>query len=358
MAMAAPRTFTLGELARIAGGRLTGDGSTTITGVAGIRDAQPGEITFLANPKYSEFVSTTRASALIGPNGFPCAVPTIEMDDPYIGFLKVLSVFAEARKVEYPVGIHGTAVIDSGAQVGEGASIGPYCQICRGARVGRNSTVLLGSYVGEGAVLGENCLVYPNVVIREGSKLGNRVTLHAGVVVGSDGFGFARDGEIIRKIPQIGNVIIEDDVEIGANTTVDRATVGVTRICSGTKIDNLVMIAHNVVVGRNSMLAAQVGISGSTEVGEGVIMAGQAGCVGHIRIGNRVIVGAQSGVSKSVPDDTTVFGYPAREHKEAKKLSALTRRLPDMHEKIKQLEERIHELEKGRGVDEAAEDDR
>jgi UDP-3-O-[3-hydroxymyristoyl] glucosamine N-acyltransferase len=353
----ASRTFKLSELARIAGGRVTGDGDTTITGVAGIRDARPGEITFLANPKYQEFVSTTRASALIGPRGMPCGVPTIEMDDPYIGFLRVLSVFAEARKVEYPKGIHPTAIIDPGARVDEGASVGPHCQVCRGARIGRNSTVLLGAFIGEGVVIGENCLIYPNVTIREGTQIGDRVILHSGVVVGSDGFGFARDGEVNRKIPQIGIVVIEDDVEIGANSTVDRATIGVTRICSGTKIDNLVMIAHNVVVGKNSMLAAQVGISGSTEVGEGVIMAGQAGCVGHIRIGNRVIVGAQSGVSKSIPDDTTVFGYPAREHQQAKKLLALTRRLPEMNETIKRLEKRIQELEEGRKRDQAAKDD-
>lgn len=356
--MSTPQLFKLSELARVAGGRVTGDGNTTITGVAGIRDARPGDITFLSNPTYHEFVATTRASALIGPHGIQCGLPTIEMDDPYLGFLRVLSVFAESRKVTYPRGIHETAIVDPSVEIGEDVAIGPFCQVCSGARIGGSSTILLGSYVGEGATVGEGCLIYPNVTIREGSQLGNRVILHPGVVVGSDGFGFARDGEVNRKIPQIGIVVIEDDVEIGANSTIDRATIGATRICSGTKIDNLVMIAHNVVVGKNTMLAAQVGISGSTEVGEGVIMGGQVGCAGHIRIGNRVIVGGQSGVSKSIPDGMTVFGYPAREHQQAKKLQVYMKRLPEMHEKIKRLETRIHELEKGKDRDTAAEDDR
>jgi len=339
------QTYTLTELAKIAGGNLAGDGNTTITGVAGIRDAGPGEITFLANLKYGEFLATTRASAIIAPRGTECSVPVIETDDPYLGFLKVLTVFAEACKVTYPNGIHEAAVVDPGAQIGDNVSIGPHCQICSGAEIGDNTTILMSTFVGGGVEIGENCLIYPNVTIREGSSIGSRVVLHPGVVVGSDGFGFAKDRDTIRKIPQIGSVVIEDDVEIGSNSTIDRATTGVTRICAGVKIDNLVMIAHNVVVGKNSMLAGQVGISGSTELGEHVIMAGQAGTVGHIKIGHRAVVGAQSGVSKSVPDDTTVFGYPAREHRKSLKLEAYTRRLPELYEKIKQLENRIAQLE-------------
>ncbi len=342
-------TFTLSELAKIAGGQLTGDGSTTITGCAGIRDARAGEITFFANPRYREYLETTRASAVIAPPGIECSACTIVMDDPYLGFLKVLTVFAEARKVTYPKGIHATAVIDPDAEIDADASVGPHCEICRGAKIGCNSTLLLGTYVGEDAVIGEDCLIYPNVTIREECEIGNRVVLQPGVVVGSDGFGFAKDGAVPRKIPQIGRVILGDDVEIGANSTIDRATTGVTRICQGAKIDNLVQIAHNVVVGKNSMLAAQVGISGSTELGEGVVMAGQAGIVGHITIGNRVVVAAQSGVSKSIPDDTTVWGYPARELKEAKRVNAVTRGLPGIRDKIKALEKRIKALEKETG---------
>jgi UDP-3-O-[3-hydroxymyristoyl] glucosamine N-acyltransferase len=343
------RTFTLGELAEIAGGKLSGDGSTPISGVAGLREAQAGEITFFANPKYREYLESTKASAVIGPPGVECSAAKIVMDDPYVGFLKVLTVFAEAQKVRHPKGVHATAVVDPDCEVSPDASVGPYCQICRGARIGRNTTLLLGVYVGEDVAVGEDCLIYPNVTIREGSEIGDRVVLQPGVVVGSDGFGFARDGEVNRKIPQIGRVIIEDDVEIGANSTIDRATTGVTRICEGVKIDNLVQIAHNVVVGKGSMLAAQVGISGSTELGEGVIMAGQVGVVGHIKIGNRVVVAAQSGVSKEIPDDTTVWGYPAREHREAKRINAVTRGLPGMRDKIKELEKRIEALEKETG---------
>jgi len=340
------RTFTLTELANIAGGKLTGDGSTTITGCAGIRDACAGEITFLANPKYRKYLETTRASAVIGPPGIEYSGPVIVMDDPYLGFLKVLTVFAEARKIHYFKGIHASAIIDPGAEVDADASVGPHCEICQGAKIGRNSVLLMGTYVGNDAVIGEDCLIYPNVTIREECEIGNRVILQPGVVVGSDGFGFAQDDAAPKKIPQVGRVIVEDDVEIGANSTIDRATTGVTRICQGAKIDNLVQIAHNVVVGKNSMLAAQVGISGSTELGEGVIMAGQAGIVGHITIGDRVVVAAQSGVSKSIEDGTVVWGYPARELREAKRINAVTRGLPGMRDKIKELEKRIKALEK------------
>jgi UDP-3-O-[3-hydroxymyristoyl] glucosamine N-acyltransferase len=340
------KTLTLGELAEIAGGKLVGDADVVITGVAGIRDARRGDITFLANPKYEEFLQSTRASAVIGPPGLRCKTATIETDDPYLGFLKVLSVFAEAFKIQYPRGIHPSAIIDPEAEIGDNVSIGPHCEVCRGAKVGNNSTVLLGTYVGRDVEIGGDCLIYPNVTIREGSVIGNRVVLHPGAVIASDGFGFARTEAGNNKIPQIGHVVIEDDVEIGANTTIDRATTGVTRICQGVKIDNLVQVAHNVVVGKNSMLAAQVGISGSAEIGEGVFMSGQSGSVGHIRIGDRVAVGAQAGVSKDVPEDTMVWGYPAMEHSLAKRLVGYTRRLPDMNKRIRDLEKRIAALEK------------
>lgn len=353
-----PRTYKLSELADVVGGAVTGDEATVISGVAGIREAGDGDITFLANPKYAGFLESTKASAIIGPPGLECPVPSIQLEEPYLGFLRVVTLFAKDRELIHPKGVHATAIVEPETVVGEDASIGPYCHINRHARIGRGTIVLLGCYIGEDAVVGENCLIYPNVVIRERCEIGSRVIIHPGAVVGSDGFGFAQDGKIHRKIPQIGKVVVEDDVEIGSNSTIDRATTGVTRICQGTKIDNLVQIAHNVVVGKNSLLAAQAGVSGSSELGENVVMAGQSGCVGHIKIGNGVVVAAQSGVSKSIDGPMTVSGWPAREHSQTKKLHAYTRRLPELYKKVQELEKRIENLVKGKSDDQTTNDDR
>ncbi|MFQ5511400.1 MAG: UDP-3-O-(3-hydroxymyristoyl)glucosamine N-acyltransferase [Candidatus Krumholzibacteriia bacterium] len=351
-------SYSLKELAELVGGALSGDGSTRITGVAGIKEAGSGEITFLANTKYRQFLSSTRASAVIGPREIECALPSIRLEDPYLGFLKVVTMFAERARTQYPRGQHPTAIVDKGARLGANVSIGPYCQIEAGARIGDNSVVLRGGYVGANTAIGESCLIYPNVTIREGCEIGSRVIIHPGAVVGSDGFGFAKDGETQRKIPHIGIVVIGDDVEIGANTTIDRATTGVTRIGGGTKIDNLVQIAHNVTVGKNCIMAAQVGISGSAELGEGVVIGGQAGLVGHIVIGDGVVIAAQAGVTKSIPAGTTVSGYPAREHAQARKLYGFTTRLPELYRKIQELARKVAQLEKGKGHDTPAEDDR
>jgi UDP-3-O-[3-hydroxymyristoyl] glucosamine N-acyltransferase len=216
---------------------------------------------------------------------------------------------------------------------------------------------MAGTFIGEDVRIGRECQIYPNVTIREGSRIGDRVILQPGSVIGADGFGFAKDGQTHHKVPQIGRVIIEDDVEIGANSTIDRATTGETRVKRGSKIDNLVQIAHNVVIGENSILAAQVGIAGSTELGRNVVLAGQAGLVGHITIGDGAMVGAQGGVTKSVPPDTAVSGYPAREHKKARRLWAYNNRLPDLFERVKEMERRIRELEEEKSLDSTAEDD-
>jgi len=352
------RLYKLGELADVVGGVVDGDGATVISGVAGIREAKAGDITFLSNPRYEEFVHTTHASAIIAARGgIKHAIPAILVDDPYLGFVKVLGLFAKQKEILYEKGVHRTALVDPDVEIGQDVSIGPYCQVNRGAKIGPNTRIFLGGYIGEDVTIGNDCLIYPNVTIREGCEIGHRVIIHPGAVVGSDGFGFARNGEVYQKIPQIGKVVIEDDVEIGANSTVDRGTTGVTRVCQGSKIDNLVQIAHNVVVGKNSVLAAQVGISGSVELGEGVVMAGQVGCVGHITIGNRVVAGAQSGITKSIPDDTTVSGYPAREHRIAKKLYGDTTRIPEMRKRIRELEKRIEELQKRMGDGKTTKDD-
>ncbi len=351
------RCFRLGELADIVGGELSGNSSTEINGVAGIKEAEVGDITFLANPKYEEYLDKTRASAVIGPKDIQCMKPLIRIENPYLAFLKVLTLFAEKISSKYPRGLHESAVIDSTAAVDENVAMGPYCQVGKNARIGRNSTILFGVFIGDNAEIGEDCLIYPSVTIRENSHLGNRVILHPGVVIGADGFGFAKDGCLNQKIPQIGRVIIEDDVEIGANSTIDRATTGITKICRGSKIDNLVQVAHNVTVGENSIIAAQAGISGSTELGTNVVLGGQAGLVGHIKIGDGAMIGAQAGVTKSIPPEIQVSGYPAREHGKSKKIYAYTSKLPDLVKRLRELEAKVAALEKGELLDKTAKND-
>ena len=223
--------------------------------------------------------------------------------------------------------------------------------------IGDRTTILPLVAICEGARIGADCLLFPHVTIREHCEVGDRVIIHSGAVIGSDGFGYAKDGATHHKIPQIGIVRIEDDVEIGANSTVDRATTGITLIKRGSKLDNLVQVAHNVVIGEDSILAAQVGVSGSTELGRNVVLAGQAGLVGHIKIGDGAKVGAQGGVTKSIPPDTSVSGYPAREHGHSKKIYAATARLPEMMKEFRRLQERVEELEKGMSGGSSTEDD-
>ena len=350
--------FKLGELAEIVGGDIEGDASVEINGVAGIREAKAGDITFVANPKYEAFLDSTLASAVIGSQTLKCDRPLIRIDNPYLAYLKVLNLFAEELMPNYPREVHESVVVDDKAEIGENVAIGPFCQVCDEASIGDDTTVMAGTFIGKDVRIGRECLIYPNVTIREGCRIGDRVIIQPGAVIGADGFGFAKDGQTHHKVPQIGRVIIEDDVEIGANTTIDRATTGDTIVKRGSKIDNLVQIAHNVVVGEDSILAAQVGIAGSTELGKNVVLAGQAGLVGHITIGDGAMVGAQGGVTKSVPPDTAVSGYPAREHKKARRLWAFTNRLPDLYERVKELERKLAKLEEGESLDSSAEDDK
>jgi UDP-3-O-[3-hydroxymyristoyl] glucosamine N-acyltransferase len=347
------------ELAELVGGTVDGDGQTLIRGVAGIREAEPGEITFIANPKYEEFLGVTRASAVITATSSRAAKPVIRIDNPYYAYLQVLNLFAVDVAVRYPRGVHESAYVDPHAVLGRDVAIGPLCHVGKNARLGDNTTLVGGVFVGEAVEIGADCLIYPHVTLREGTVVGNRVILQPGVVLGGDGFGYAKNGSTHHKVPQIGRVVIEDDVEIGANTCVDRATTGETRIKRGTKIDNLVQVAHNVVLGENCVIAAQVGISGSTEVGNHVVMGGQAGVGGHLVIGDRAVVGGQAGVTKSVPPNTVVSGYPAREHRAAKRLYAHTALLPDLFKRVKELEQRLRALEEGGGHgDSATKDDR
>ncbi len=341
------RSYKLYELAELVRGTVDGDGQTLIRGIAGIREAEPGEITFVANPKYEAFLAATRASAIITANGHGTNKPVIRVANPYYAYLQVLNIFAADVAVRYPRGIHPSAVVDATAVLGENVAIGPLCHVGPNARVGANSTLVAGVFVGGAVEIGSDCLIYPNVTVREGCVLGDRVILQPGVVVGGDGFGYAKNGATHHKVPQIGRVVIEDDVEVGANSCIDRATTGETRIKRGTKIDNLVQVAHNVVVGENSVIAAQAGISGSSELGGGTVVGGQAGLAGHIQVGDGVVIAGQAGVMKDVASHKVVSGYPARDHAIAKRLYAHTASLPELFKRVKELERRLRELEEG-----------
>jgi len=337
--------FTLGEIASIVSGELKGNPEVVITGISGIKEACRGDITFLANPKYSYLMKTTKASALItSRDPVDTDKPVIQTDNPSLAFTKVVELVAP-NGVRHPQGIHPTAVIAKSAHVGKNVAIGAYTVIEGNVAIGDDTIIYGGCYIGHHTHIGEHCLIYPHVDIRERSEIGNRVIIHCGAVIGSDGFGFATVKGVREKIPQIGSVLVEDDVEIGANVTIDRARFDKTIIGRGTKIDNLVQIAHNVVIGENCIIVAQAGISGSTTLGKGVILAGQTGVVGHIVIGDGAVIAAQAGVTKSVPPGIKVSGYPAKPHEVSKRVNACVQRLPHMYKRIKELEDKIDQLE-------------
>ena len=343
--------MTLGELARRLDCPIEGDAAIEIRRVAKIEDAGPGDLTFLANSKYASKLATTRASAVIlngkdqalrpsGPQALaaPCAV--IRSHSPYLTFAKAAQVLAPARPVA--AGIHALAHVAADAVVDATASIGPFAVIGSGARVAARTVVHPHVVIGDGSTIGADCVLHAHVSIREGCTIGSRVIIQNGAVVGSDGYGFAQrpDGSH-EKIPQTGPVVIEDDVEIGANTTIDRPAVGETRIKAGTKIDNLVQVGHGVVLGRNVLLAAQVGIAGSTAIGDHAMFGGQAGAAGHLSIGDRVKVGARAAIFSSVEDGAFVAGTPAIDNDEWKKASAVFRKLPELRRRLMALEKQL-----------------
>ncbi|MEK6727957.1 MAG: UDP-3-O-(3-hydroxymyristoyl)glucosamine N-acyltransferase [Candidatus Omnitrophota bacterium] len=336
---------TLKEIADFIEGEVVGDGSTVITGVAGIKEAAEGDITFLANPKYSSLIDTTRASAIItSRDAGRVPKPTIRTENPSLAFAKIISL-AAPNEAKHPKGVHPSALIGKNVSLGKGAAIGPYVVIEDDVAIGDKSIIYSGCFIGHHTKIGNDTLVYPNVSIRERVIIGSRVIIHSGTVIGSDGFGFVTINGLHHKIPQIGIVEIGDEVEIGANVTIDRARFDKTVIGRGTKIDNLVQIAHNVVIGENSIIVAQAGISGSTIIGNNVTLAGQAGIVGHITIGDGAVVAAQGGVTKSVPPNTIVSGYPARQHDKARRINACVQNLPKLYEQVKELKNKIQELE-------------
>jgi len=338
--------MTLAEIANNTGGRLEGKGDAVISGMAGLEDAKTGDISFLANPRYSSCVAETKASAVIvneSWNGVaPC--PVIKVKNADAAFAVVAAVLCPPSVVP-DAGIHSSAVVAMDAKLGADVSIGPHCVIEKAVKIGDRTILFAGCYIGQGTVIGKDCRFYPRVSTREYTVIGDRVIIHNGAVIGSDGFGYSKDGRTWKKIPQVGIVEIGNDVEIGANTTIDRARFGKTVIGNGVKIDNLVQIAHNVKVGENTAMAAQVGISGSTIVGSNVQLGGQAGVAGHVTIGDDSVVGGQAGVTKDVLPRTFVSGFPAMDHGKAMKIHAHMNRLPELKKRIELMEKRLTEID-------------
>jgi UDP-3-O-[3-hydroxymyristoyl] glucosamine N-acyltransferase len=335
----------LADIAEFLRGELSGDPDIEITGVAKIEDAREGDLTFVANPKYLKFLKSTKASAvIISQTEEAVSVPHIRLNDPYIGFLQVLERFYPPIQPDFG-GFHPTAIIEKSAQIGQNVQIGPFVYLGHNVFIGDNTSIYPGCIILDDVRIGNNCRLYPNVSIREKCILKNNIIVHNGTVIGSDGFGFAPDGEQYKKIPQMGHVLIEDDVEIGANCTIDRATLGYTHIQKGSKLDNQIQIAHNVVVGENTVIAAQTGISGSTKIGTHVTIAGQVGIVGHVKINDKAVLAAKSGISKDVPEGEIWFGYPAQPIMRQKKVEASLRHLPELAKKVSQLERNIMKIE-------------
>lgn len=336
----------LKELASLVGGTILGDEETEISSVSSIDDSKPGDITFIAHPKYISKIEKIEASAIIVSKSFniqSSKKPLLIVENPYLAFALILSYFSE--KVYEPKGIDSKAWISSSAQLGKDISIYPFVYIGDRCKIGDRVRIYPGVYVGEDSTIGEDSIIYSNVSIYPGTVIGKRVILHSGVVVGSDGFGYVKDGKKNVKIPQVGCVEIEDDVEIGANTTIDRATLGKTVIRRGVKIDNLVQVAHNVSIGEDSIIIAQVGIAGSTNIGKNVILAGQVGVSDHVEIGDNVKVGAKSGIPHDLAPNQEYSGSPAIPHREFIKASLIFTKLPEMRRTLMEIERRIKKIE-------------
>ncbi len=349
--------MTIHEIAEWLGGEVVGnniESAPDIERVSKIEEAHTGSLTFLANLKYEKHLGTTQATAVLvsrkldlKKNEGRASLIFIRVDDPYVAFLQVLKRITPTVEV-FTFGIHSTAIVPSNAIMGKNVSIGPNAVIGEQAVIGDNTKIGACCVIGNHAHVGSECILYPNVVIYHQCKIGNRVILHAGAVIGSDGFGFAPKADgTYEKIPQLGIVVIDDDVEIGANTTVDRATLGDTHIHCGVKIDNLVQIAHNVVVGEHTVIAAQTGISGSTKIGAHCMLAGQVGIAGHIQIADRTVIMAQSGIAQSIEESgKSYFGSPADEARKAQRAYIAMKMLPDMVREFTALQKKVGEIER------------
>jgi UDP-3-O-[3-hydroxymyristoyl] glucosamine N-acyltransferase len=344
--------FSAEQIAGILGGDILGDPETKVTGLAKIEEGQPGTLSFLSNPKYEEFIYTTGSSICIVNNSFvpskplPVSLTLVKVDDAYACFAKLLEVYSGMKKKK--PAIEQPSFISESAKLGAGIYVGAFAYIGESATVGNNVVIYPNVFIGENVVIGDNTVVHPGTAIYADCVVGKNCILHAGVVIGADGFGFAPDEKgVFHKVPQIGNVVVEDDVEIGSNTTIDRATMGSTIIRKGAKIDNLCQIAHNVEVGTNSALAAQVGIAGSAKLGSQVMVGGQAGISGHLHIADGTKIVAQSGIPSTVKKAETLMGSPGIPMEDFKKSYFGFRKLPFILNKLQELENKLKELTKG-----------
>ena len=335
--------LTIAEVARIAGGEVEGDGSLVVRGVKPLDEAGPDELSFVAEARYFPYIASSRAGAVLVARGADAplreGMSVVRVDDPRRALAAVLpALYPEERPAP---GVHPTAVVGPGAEVAQTASIGPYAVIGEGTRVGERAAVAAHVVVGRRCVIEADVTIHPHVTLYDGVFVGERSIVHSGARLGSDGFGFVPEGRGLKKVPQVGGCRIEADVEIGANTTIDRGSVGDTVVGRGTKIDNLVQIGHNCRIGRSVIIVSQVGVSGSTRVGDGAVLGGQAGIQGHIEIGAGAKVGGQAGVFGDVPAGETVSGYPARPHREALRAQAALFKLPELMKRLRALERAV-----------------
>jgi len=340
--------FSAAQIAMLINGKVEGDANASVNSFGKIEEAKIGQLTFLANPKYEEYLYSTKASVIIINEAYelkqPVKVTLIRVADAYSAFATLLDKYQQLVTQQLS-GIQQPSYVSNSAKYGENVFIGAFAYLGEKVTIGNNSKIFPNVYLGDKVTIGDNTVIHPGVKIYYDCVIGDNVIIHAGTVIGSDGFGFAPqpDGSF-KKVPQIGNVVIEDYVEIGANTTIDRATIGSTIIKSGAKLDNLIQIAHNVEVGNSTVVAAQSGISGSTKIGKGVMIGGQVGIVGHIQIGDGVKINAQSGVSKSIESGKAVTGSPAYDYTSALRSQAISRNLPDLEKRIKELEALVKQL--------------
>jgi UDP-3-O-[3-hydroxymyristoyl] glucosamine N-acyltransferase len=337
-------TYTTGQIAERIGATVIGDPNLPLTGFAPADSAKPGDLTFAENESYFARAKQSAASAILVAEDFsPDTKTLIRVTNARVAFAQVLPLFFP--EPTFAPGIHPSAVVAATAQVDPTAHIGPHCVVGERVKIGPGTVLISQVYVGDDCSVGEQTRLFPHVTLYQRSHLGKRVRIHAGAVIGADGFGYVFDGSEHRKVPQVGQVLIQDDVEIGANTTIDRAALGATIICKGTKIDNLVQIAHNVTIGEHSIIVAQVGIAGSTKIGAYVTVAGQAGIAGHLRIGDRVTLAAQSGVMHHIPEGQKWMGSPAQPDRVTKRQLLAIERLPDLLRRVHELERRLGEPE-------------
>jgi UDP-3-O-[3-hydroxymyristoyl] glucosamine N-acyltransferase len=337
--------FRLSEIARLVSGELVGDDDVRITGVSTFDRAGAGDLIFVDDPSKLDLVNGCAAAAVLAPPSTHSHLkPTIITEDPKLAFSRVLELFAPVPSVE--IGVHPKAVVAPSATLGRNVAIGAYAVIEDGVRLGDGAVVYPFAFVGRESDIGEGTILWPHVYVGERVTIGKRCLIHAGTSVGADGFGYLSTREGHRKIPQIGTVVIEDEVEIGANCTVDRATITVTRIGAGTKIDDQVHVAHNCDIGRGCLLCGLVGVAGSTTVGDGVVMGGQAGVGDHVNVASGAIIGAQAGVIGNIDEPGVYSGYPARPHQHQLRVLAVEQKLPEMAQRLKQLERQVEELQR------------